>query len=257
MHPPIVRARALSVIIAALAAGMMCQAPAFAEASTPSTPQLSTISRLSTTNGVEDGGAAVVITGSNFAGVTAVAFGATPAISFRVSSFNSITAISPALRAGTYKIAVTNAAGTTAAAKFTVRTVEAEVLRLVNEARSVARKCGSSKLKAARPLRWDSTLAKVATAHSKDMAKKEYFSHYSPSGTSPFQRMKSAGYRYTSAGENLAAGFRSPATAVKAWLKSPGHCRNLMKRGYVELGVGFATGGIYGTYWTQNFGNPR
>lgn len=259
MHPfPTVRARALSVITLALAAGLMCQAPAFAETSTPSTstPRPS-ISKLSPTNGVENGGSAVVITGSNFVGVTAVAFGATSATRFTASSPTSISAIAPALRAGTYKIAVTNSAGTTVAARYTVRTFEAEVLRLVNEARGVARKCGSSRYKAAGPLRWDSTLAKVAAAHSKDMADHKFFSHDSRNGTSPFQRIKKAGYRYDSAGENIAAGFRSPASVVKAWLKSPGHCKNVMSGKYVELGVGFATGGTYGTYWTQNFGNPR
>ena len=261
MHPfPTVRARALSVITLAIAAGLMCQAPAFAETTTPSTPtapQLSSISRLSSTNGVEDGGAAVVISGTNFVGVTAVAFGSTPATTFTTSSPTSITAIAPALKAGTYKVAVTNEAGTTVAAKYTVRTFEAEVLRLVNEARGVARKCGNSKYKATGPLRWDSTLAKVATAHSVDMADHDYFSHDSRNGTSAFQRIKKAGYRYSSAGENIAAGFRTPASVVKAWLKSPGHCKNVMNRSYDELGVGFATGGTYGTYWTQDFGNPR
>ncbi len=261
MHPfPTVRARALSVITLAIAAGLMCQAPATAETTTPSTPpapQLSSISRLSSTNGVEDGGARVVITGRNFVGVTAVAFGTRPATSFTASSPTSITAVAPALKAGTYKVAVTNAAGMTVAAKYTVRTFEAEVLRLVNQARGVTRKCGSSKYKATRPLRWDSTLAKVATSHSRDMANHDYFSHDSRNGTSAFQRIKKSGYRYSSAGENIAAGFRTPASVVKAWLKSPSHCRNLMNRNYDELGVGFATGGTYGTYWTQDFGNPR
>ena len=88
MHPfPTVRARALSVITLALVAGLMCQAPAFAETTTPSippTPQLCSISHLSSTNGVEDGGAQVVITGSNFVGVTAVAFGTSPATSVKL-----------------------------------------------------------------------------------------------------------------------------------------------------------------------------
>jgi uncharacterized protein YkwD len=261
MHPfPTVRARALSVIALALAAGLMCQAPAFAETTTPSTPttpQLSSITGISTTNGVENTGAEVVITGTNFVGVSAVAFGSSPATTFTANSSTSITAVTPALPAGTYQVAVTNAAGTTVAAKYTVRTFEAEVLRLVNEARGTARKCGSTRYKATGPLRWDSTLAKVATSHSKDMADHDYFSHDSRNGKSPFQRMKKAGYRYTSAGENIAAGFRSPASVVKAWLKSPGHCKNVMNRSYDELGVGFATGGTYGTYWTQDFGNPR
>jgi uncharacterized protein YkwD len=262
MHPLLsVRSRALSVITLAIAAGLMCQAPAFAETSgtTPITtaPVASTVSKVSTTDGIETGGTQVIISGTNFIGVTGVAFGVSPATSYTATSDTSITAVAPALRAGVHKISVTNPAGTVFAAKFTVRTFEAEVLRLVNQARGTARKCGSSTYKAARALRFDSKLAKVAAAHSLDMAVNNYFSHDTRSGRSPFSRMKQAGYRYHSAGENIAAGFRTPASVVKAWIASPGHCRNLMNRGYAELGVGFASGGTYGTYWTQDFGNPR
>lgn len=257
MHPfRTVRARVLSVITLALAAGLMCQTPAYAE-TPPPTSQPSTVTKVSPAFGLEAGGSVVILTGADFVGVTGVAFGPQPAASFTVSSATRIAAVAPALPAGTYKVAITTPAGTTVTAKFTVRTVEAEVLRLVNQARGTARTCGSSKYKAAKPLRGDATLARVATAHSKDMANHDYFSHYSRGGSSPFQRMKRAGYRYDFAGENIAAGFFSPASVVKAWLKSPGHCKILMSRRYVELGVGYATGGRYGTYWTQDFGNPR
>ena len=83
---------------------------------------------------------------------------------------------------------------------------EAEVLRLTNEARSHSRKCGGKKMKAVRPLRWSDTLAASAEAHSADMANANYFSHYTQSGASPFQRMRAAGYSYRAAGENIAAG---------------------------------------------------
>jgi uncharacterized protein YkwD len=89
------------------------------------------------------------------------------------------------------------------------------------------------------------------------MANSDYFSHYSQSGASPFQRMRAAGYSYRAAGENIAAGrsLASPEAVVKAWLKSPGHCRVIMNGKYKELGVGRVEGpGKYSVYWTQNFG---
>lgn len=58
------------------------------------------------------GGAKVVITGANFASVSAVGFGATPATSFTVDSETQITAIAP--KSGKLvkaAIAVTTAAG--------------------------------------------------------------------------------------------------------------------------------------------------
>ena len=137
---------------------------------------------------------------------------------------------------------------------------EAEVLRLTNKARSKARKCGSKRMKKARPLRWSPQLALSANAHSADMATKDYFSHYSPSGESPFARIKATGYRYRAAGENIAAGrtLATPKAVVAAWLKSPGHCKVMMGPKYRELGVGRVEGpGRWGVYWTQNFGRAR
>ena len=137
---------------------------------------------------------------------------------------------------------------------------ELEVLRLTNKARKKSRKCGSKRMKRAKKLRWNPTLAATANAHSADMATRDYFSHYAPGGTSPFQRMRSAGYRYRAAGENIAAGrsLATPAAVVQAWLDSPGHCRVLMNRKYRDLGVGRVEGaGKWTVYWTQNFGRRR
>ena len=137
---------------------------------------------------------------------------------------------------------------------------EAEVLRLTNEARSHSRKCGDEWKKDVGPLRWSARLASSANAHSADMATKDYFSHYSRSGTSPFQRIRAAGYSYRAAGENIAAGrsLASPDAVVRAWLSSPGHCAVIMNGKFKELGIGRAEGpGRFSVYWTQNFGRRR
>ena len=137
---------------------------------------------------------------------------------------------------------------------------ELEVLRLTNKARKKSRKCGSKRMKRAKKLRWNPTLAATANAHSADMATRDYFSHYAPGGVSPFQRMRAAGYRYRAAGENIAAGrsLASPEAVVRAWLKSPGHCRVIMNRKYRDLGVGRVEGaGKWTVYWTQNFGRRK
>lgn len=253
------RARALAFVTLTLVATMSTPViSAFAEdADTPDPVVACTVSAISPANGVEAGGAVITISGTGFTGATAVAFGTVAATKFSVVSDTTITAISPVLDAGTYQLAITTPAGTTTAGKFVVRTYEDEVLRLVNEARATKRKCGATTYKAVPALRADAKLARVAAAHSKDMAAHNYFSHESRNGDTPFDRMKDAGYRYSSAGENIAAGYRTPSSVVKAWLKSTGHCKNIMKRSYTELGIGFAAGGYYGSYWTQDFGNPR
>jgi uncharacterized protein YkwD len=253
-------ARTLAAVAVTLAAILGQPAtPAVADTSDTAgttTVAASTISSVSPASGLVTGGAVVTIKGANLTGATAVAIDGTPA-RITTNSATAVTVVTPALPAGRHALSVTTAAGTTTAGTYTVKTLESEVLRLVNEARAKKRKCGSTTYKAVPALRADATLAKVATAHSADMAKKDYFSHYSKNGDSPFDRMKAAGYRYSSAGENIAAGYRTPSSVVSAWLKSTGHCKNIMKKSYKELGVGYATGGLYGSYWTQDFGTPR
>lgn len=133
---------------------------------------------------------------------------------------------------------------------------EALVFALVNSARATARTCGTTHYPAVAALAAHSALVTAARAHSQDMATRDYFSHTGLDGSSPWQRMTAAGYSYRSAGENIAAGQRTPEAVMSAWLASPGHCANIMNASFRELGVGMAqsTSSTYGIYWTQDFG---
>ena len=102
----------------------------------------------------------------------------------------------------------------------------------------------------------NTTLTSVAQAHSADMAAKNYFSHTGQDGRSPFDRMKAAGYSFRTAGENIAAGQQTPAAVMTAWMNSAGHKANIVNCAFTQIGVGYATGGSYGKYWTQEFGTP-
>jgi len=133
------------------------------------------------------------------------------------------------------------------------------VLDLVNAARAVPRTCGNKTFKAARPLRWNETLATASRQHAEDMARNNYFSHGGRDGSNPAQRVARAGYRYRATGENIAAGQMKPEDAVAGWIKSPPHCANLMNPVFTEMGVAFAvdSGSEMGVYWAQAFGTPR
>ena len=124
----------------------------------------------------------------------------------------------------------------------------ADVVRLTNQQR-LAHGC--------RAVRVDPVLTRLALEHSQDMAEHSYFSHDSRNGRSPFDRMTAAGYRYSVAAENIAAGQRTPADVVRAWMASPGHRANILNCTLAQIGVGFALGGSYGTYWAQDFGTSR
>jgi uncharacterized protein YkwD len=106
------------------------------------------------------------------------------------------------------------------------------------------------------PLAVNSTLTSLARAHSRDMAARGFFDHVNPDGRSPSDRMIAAGYRYRMAAENIAAGQRTPREVVTAWMNSPGHRANILNCSLRQIGVGYATGGPYGSYWTQDFGTP-
>lgn len=123
----------------------------------------------------------------------------------------------------------------------------AEVVRLTNEQR-LANGC--------RALTANAVLGRVATAHSQDMADRGYFDHNTPDGLSPFDRMTAAGYRYSFAAENIAAGQTTPQAVMASWMASPGHRANILNCDLTEIGVGYVAGGSYHSYWTQNFGTP-
>ncbi len=93
------------------------------------------------------------------------------------------------------------------------------------------------------------------------MATRNYFAHVTPEGVSPSERVTLTGYRWRMTGENIAAGYPDPAAVVEGWLKSPGHCRNLMNPGYRDLGVGLFrdsdSADKYGSYWAQSFGTRQ
>lgn len=123
-------------------------------------------------------------------------------------------------------------------------TQAAEILRLVN----IERQKAGVKL-----LQLDETLNRVATVKSKDMAVNNYFSHDSPSYGSPFDLMHAFGVDYKSAGENIAAGQKTAADVMNAWLNSSGHRANILNANYTHLGVGYYNGGQMSPYWTQEF----
>ncbi|GAA3545463.1 hypothetical protein AFL01nite_15450 [Aeromicrobium flavum] len=56
--------------------------------------------------------------------------------------------------------------------------------------------------------------------------------------------------------ENVAHGFTTPKSNVRAWLKSPGHRKNMLSRNYTRLGIGVAKDARGHTWTVQVFGRP-
>jgi uncharacterized protein YkwD len=132
---------------------------------------------------------------------------------------------------------------TTSTATGGMSALEQRVLALTNTQRG---KHGCA------PLRGNSRLANAARAHSTDMAVHKYFDHNSQDGTSPWTRIKRAGYTQPGA-ENIAMGQPTPAAVMQSWMNSPGHRANILNCKLKALGVGVHTGSG-GPWWTQDFG---
>jgi len=93
------------------------------------------------------------------------------------------------------------------------------------------------------PLHESSALDRSARQHSLEMGRVGYFGHSSADGASFWRRIRhyygARNYSYWSVGENLlwAAPAVSAGGALKLWIASPEHLRNLLTPQWRQLGV--------------------
>jgi uncharacterized protein YkwD len=174
-----------------------------------------------------------------------------------VGAVLSIVLVSPA---GARNDRFVTRATATKDAAASVSALEAQVLADVNAVR---------RQRGLRPLRFSPALARAADAHSRDMARRGYFSHTSPDGAAFWQRVQrfypSAGFRAWAVGENLvwASPDLNSASALSMWMGSPPHRANLVNRQWREIGLSAihapAAPGVFGghavTIVTANFGS--
>ncbi|MBS1797762.1 MAG: CAP domain-containing protein [Acidobacteria bacterium] len=131
------------------------------------------------------------------------------------------------------------------------RSVESEeraIFDLINEER---RKKGLGDLE------WDGRLAGVARDYSRRMAREDFFSHYDRDGNSVVERARDSNVRdWRQIGENLfyCEGYdQFDELAVRGWMKSPDHRRNILDRRFNASGIGIARARDGRIYITQVF----
>jgi uncharacterized protein YkwD len=94
---------------------------------------------------------------------------------------------------------------------------------------------------------FDPTLTYVAKYRSQDLIDRNYWSHYTPEGTTVFNLFKENGVKYKIGGENLGqatpAGIGTPEAFMNAWENSPSHNANMLRVGYNYIGVGMVSNG--------------
>ena len=121
--------------------------------------------------------------------------------------------------------------------------LEMKMLLMVNEER---------KKHGLKPLAPDPELTLVARAHSGDMFAKGYFAHESLDGSTPFDRMRKANIRFSTAGENLALA-QTLDIAHTNLMNSPGHRANILHPSFGRVGIGILDGGFFGLMISQEF----
>lgn len=103
------------------------------------------------------------------------------------------------------------------------------------------------------PLTMNYTLVSAAKVRAVETV--QSFSHTRPNGTSCFTAFDEAGVGYSGAGENIAAGQRSPESAMNSWMNSEGHRANILNGSFTQIGIAcyYDPDSPYGYYWVQCF----
>ena len=106
--------------------------------------------------------------------------------------------------------------------------------------------------KGLRPLSTFKSLQQATRKRANEIVSK--FDHYRPNGSICFTVLDDYGISYYSAGENIAAGYPTPAAVLDGWMNSPGHKANILTSGFVHMGAGYANSGSgYVHHWVQLF----
>lgn len=105
--------------------------------------------------------------------------------------------------------------------------------------------------------RLDPALVTIARVRSRDMATRDYFSHYTPEGTTFFDLLDANNVDWSYAGETLARNNAAPAqsadVAATGLLNSPHHRAIILDPRYGAMGVGDAVGRDGMHYYTVIF----
>lgn len=106
------------------------------------------------------------------------------------------------------------------------------------------------------PVAIDERLMRAALAQSEAMASRDRMGH-DVAGALP-GRIERFGYRWRTTAENLGRNYADYDAAMRGWIGSPGHRRNLLNPNVTEMGFAAARLRAGGPrYWTQIFATPR
>ena len=156
--------------------------------------------------------------------------------------------------------------------KISAASLEKQIHTLINKERQK---------QGLRQLEWDDALAGIGRKHSQDMARRNYFDHYSPEGHDFSYRYQQEGYQCAirsnrtihMGAENIAQNNlydsvttvngnafydwnsqeKIGETTVQGWMDSPGHRKNILTPYWRHEGIGVIIAPDDKVFITQNF----
>ncbi len=127
-------------------------------------------------------------------------------------------------------------------------TSEGQLITLTNRSRAAA---------GLRSLKIDSTLTTIARWRSRDMSRRDYFSHSIPGYGSVFDRLSADGYCFHLAGENIGWNTYPDGVATaeihQMFMASSSHRHNILGAAWEVIGVGAYKGSDGKKMWTVLF----
>lgn len=83
-------------------------------------------------------------------------------------------------------------------------------------------------------------LNSIAQAYACTLARTGHFDHVGPDGSTLSERVRKGGYNFCVVAENLARGQSNVTGALRGWITSEGHWRNMKRQSLTEVGFGAA-----------------
>jgi len=148
-------------------------------------------------------------------------------------------------------LAITVPIALPAASLYSSAITATNILSLTNAARTTA---GLEALGA------NILLNSAAQAKAASMLDEQYFAHQSPNGHMPWDFIRSTGYSYRHAGENLAVHFQQAEDVHAGWMASATHRANILDERFTDIGIGVSSGNFEGVptvFVVQMFGTPK
>jgi uncharacterized protein YkwD len=103
-----------------------------------------------------------------------------------------------------------------------------------------------------KPVALSAPLSQAAAVHAHDLARSDRVSHFGSDGSTPWDRVRRAGFEARVAAENVGAGQQTIEELFISWAQSEAHNRNLLNPLATHMGVAlaFEPESEFKTFWT-------